>query len=159
METERLPAILGFAIMMAFMSSGAVAGSATEKASVENPWIRSAPPMAKIMAGYWIIHNHSPQPITLTGVTSPAFKDVEIHRTEIMEGMAHMTPVAELQIAGHGSATFEPNGYHLMLIDPKKTLTRGDKVPLTLKFGDDITLEIEAEIRDGPNSHSHHHHH
>ena len=59
---------------------------------IHNAWVREAPPNAKMLAAYLIIENHSKNNVTLNTVTSPMFDKVEIHRTEIHDGMAHMVP-------------------------------------------------------------------
>ena len=42
---------------------------------------------------------------------------------------------------------FQPGGYHLMLIQPQKTFTTGERVPLTLQFANGLRLVVEFEVR------------
>lgn len=151
---------LSLTLAIALLSLPVAIAAAADTIAVENPWIRSAPPTSKVMAGYLVIHNHGTEPVTLTGAASESFRQVEIHRTMIMNGMAHMTPVTTLDIDGHGRATFEPNGYHLMLIDPQRHFTPGDRVPLVLEFADGEQVRFDAKVSEGADDHdSHHHHH
>ena len=159
METKRHLARLGCILATALLSLHAVVATAADTITVETPWVRSAPPTAKVMAGYMVIHNHGPRAMTLKAAASPLFQRVEVHRTEIMQGMAHMKPVTELEIPSHASISFEPNSYHLMLIEPKHAFEQGDLISISLTFGDGTRVEFEAEVRDTPEAPDHHHHH
>ena len=43
--------------------------------------------------------------------------------------------------------TLEHGGYHLMLMQPEKTLVAGDRVALELRFDDGSKVSIEAPVR------------
>ena len=67
------------------------------------------------------IANPGPK-IIIVGASSPQFEMVEIHRTEIVDGMARMIPQDRLPVPAGGSVTLEPGGLHLMLIQAKQPL-------------------------------------
>ena len=48
------------------------------------------------------------------------------------DGMMQMTKVSRLEIPAQRQVEFAPGGYHLMLINLKRTLHAGDKVSITL---------------------------
>ncbi|RMD70852.1 MAG: copper chaperone PCu(A)C [Gammaproteobacteria bacterium] len=60
---------------------------------VEHPWIPEAPPNAKVLAGYMTLVNTGDAPEVLTGVESPLFQRVEMHRMVMEKGMARMEPL------------------------------------------------------------------
>lgn len=138
-----------------------LASSASE-IEVENAWVRAAPPTVKVMAAYMTVVNRDTKVHTLRGASSPQFESVEIHRTKMAGGMMHMKPVGEIDLAAHKSIAFKPGGYHLMLIGPKKPLSRGEQVELTLMFDEGLKVDLKAEVKDdaGEMTHdmSHHHH-
>jgi copper(I)-binding protein len=142
-------------------SSLAVADDAS--IHVRDAWIREAPPNTQVLAAYFTIENHAPQVDALTGVSSAGFGKIEIHRTEIKEGVARMLPQPELALPSHETVKLEPKGLHLMLMEPKSVLHAGDHVTLQLTFKNAKPLSIDAEVRkshDGADhSHEHQHHH
>lgn len=133
-----------------------------EGITIENAWVRSAPPVATVLAGYMTIHNHSGKAITLISVTSPAFESVALHRTTMHNGMMHMEAVKSLVIESSGMVKLEPNGYHLMLNNPKQKISSGDSIPFTLNF-DGKTEEVNALVKQDEEEQeatpAHHHHH
>lgn len=132
-----------------FMGLWSVMVQAGGPVMADNAWIREAPPGAAAMAGYMTLMNSADKPVILVGASSPAFAKVMLHRTVMDEGMAKMLHQKQIEIPAHGSVTFEPNGYHLMLMKPKQQLKAGDKVEVTLEFADGSTLAVVHEVRAG----------
>lgn len=138
-------------LIRAVMVVGIVLSTAAYAADlmVKDRWIREAPPTAAALAGYMVIENGGDSDRVLVGAESPLFASVMLHRTIMEEGMAKMIHQRSISIPAGGSLTFEPNGYHLMLMKPKKQLKAGDKVEITLKFKDGTTLPLSFEVRSG----------
>jgi len=135
-------------MMGLFLMLVAAAASAAESGiTVENAWIREAPPGASAMAGYMVVKNHGASDKVLVGASSDAFTEVMLHRTIVENGMAKMVHQMAITIPAKGEVTFEPNGYHVMLMGPKRPLKRGDKVEITLKFKDGQTVKVMHEVR------------
>ncbi len=126
--------------------------------TVEEAWIRQAPPVAKVMAGYLKIHNPTDKALVLQGAESSLFDKVEIHRTEMKDGMAGMKRQKYLEIPAHGQVEFAPGGLHLMLIGPKKAFSAGDTVSITLLFEGGQTLPVQFTVRPMGGAGQHHHH-
>jgi copper(I)-binding protein len=114
---------------------------------VENPWIREAPPNARVLAAYMELRNHDDKPRSLISVTSPAFGFVELHQTMERDGMASMEQVNEIMIPPKGKVVLGPGKLHIMLIDPNLQLKAGDTVSLTLGFRNDSSQKIIAKVR------------
>ena len=131
---------------------------ASGEMEVHDPWIREAPPTVKVLAGYFTLHNHSDKTHAIISVSSPKFESVEIHRTEIKNGMTRMHPVSKVMISSHGKVLFEPGGLHLMLINPKNKIKSGDKAQLTLHLADGSTFNFTVPVRkkEGMEDHSNH---
>jgi len=145
MTNRGWPKLMGLlAGMMIFQSVVWADGSI----SIENAWVRDAPPHAEMSAGYLTIMNHSAQAQTLTSVSSPQFQKVEAHKTEMVNGQVRMLREDNVTVPAHGSMEFKPGGYHLMLIHPLHELKLGDRVELHLQFKGSQPLTVEAQIRE-----------
>ncbi|MBI5666302.1 MAG: copper chaperone PCu(A)C [Nitrospirae bacterium] len=135
---------------------------AHEQVSVANSWVRSAPPGADVLAAYMVLKNESDEARVLTKVSSNMFERVEIHKTEMHEGMMKMIPQDSLSIPAGGEVTLEPGGSHLMLIGPKSAPKEGEEVDLLLKFSNGHSQRIKAPVRGDKNKsgtmeeHGHH---
>jgi copper(I)-binding protein len=134
-----------FTLMLMLVSSLAWAGE--QSLQINDPWVREAPPVAKVLAAFMIIDNQLPTEKILTTVTTPAFDKVEIHKMIMGDGMMKMQAQPQLVIAANSQRVLKPGGYHLMLIGRKQPLKAGDKVELTLTFADGEEMTIEAPVR------------
>ncbi len=138
----RATGLLGLALMTAYS-----AGAQPADIEAEAPWLRAAPPGAAMMAGYATLHNRSQVPTQLTSAVSDDFALIEIHRTEIVDGVGRMRPVSAVDIAPEASARLEPGGVHLMLMRPARPLAEGDYVSITLRFDDGATRAVDFPVR------------
>jgi copper(I)-binding protein len=121
-------------------------------------WVREAPPTSRVLAAYMQISNLTDSDLTITGITSPDFDAVDLHRTVVEDGVARMLPVPELTIPAGGSIALEPGGLHLMLFEPARPLQQGDSVTLVLHRSDDICITLSVPVLRGTGGdHVHHH--
>lgn len=128
--------------------------------AVEGAWIREAPPVAKVMAGYLTIHNPAEEAVVLEGAESPLFDRIEIHRTGMKGGMASMERQQGVTIPARGQVKFAPGGLHLMLMGPKKPLVAGSTATITLRFKGGHALPAQFIVRaaaEGAAQHGDHH--
>lgn len=144
-EMKTIISIISAVITILMFSSALAADSII----VYDSWIRSAPPNAKVLAAYMYIMNESAEPRSLTAVSSSSFEKVEMHRTELHDGMMRMVNQKQLHIPAGESLLLEPGGYHLMLIKPKSVPKAGDKVKLQLYFDNGMILQVKAPVRAG----------
>ena len=70
-----------------------------------------------------------------------------IHRTIVKDGMAGMAHASQIELAPNASLIFAPGGYHLMLMNPKRTLRAGDPVVINLEFRGGLVLPVAFEVR------------
>ncbi|MFZ2648502.1 MAG: copper chaperone PCu(A)C [Burkholderiaceae bacterium] len=115
--------------------------------SVRDAWIREAPPGVGMMAGYMELRNSTANPQIFVAASSSGFESVTIHRTIVKDGLAGMVQVSQIELAPQASFIFEPGGYHLMLMMPKRTLRAGDPVTVNLKMRDGFVLGAAFEVR------------
>lgn len=128
---------------------------------VEEPWVREAPPTARVLGLFMQLHNAGERELVIQGASSPLCERVEIHRTVLEDGVARMIPQPELRLAPGETLSLEPGSYHLMLIGPRQALREGDRIEVLIRYDDDQEQTIQAPVRrdQGGMDHSHHHHH
>lgn len=116
---------------------------------IMDPWIREAPPNAKMLAGYFTIMNHSGDSAQIVGASSDKFEKVEIHKSVTEGGVAKMIAQPSVEVGKHATVKFQPGGLHLMLMNPKGPLKTGDKVEISLKLKKGSDLKMTAVVKKG----------
>ena len=135
------------------------AGPALAQVDIADPWIRATAPGQTTAAGYMTIRNQSGQPERLIGGSSQVAAKVQTH-VSIKDGdIMRMREVKAYDIPAKGSFELKPNGSHLMLVDLKRPLKEGEKVPVVLKFEKSGELKVDFEVRALSASASGHQHH
>ncbi len=107
-------------------------------------WIRLGPPDAMMLAGYLDIENPSDTPLHLQRIESDAFGAIEVHRTEVIDGVSSMREVSDLTVPPGGRAVLEPGAMHLMLMQPTRPLHEGDEVMLRLHWTQGEALRTDS---------------
>ena len=143
-------------ICLCFISTA----NAADSLQIENAWSPEAPPVAKVMAGYMKINNLSNKDIKILSAKSDLFKRVEIHLTEMSDGMMRMIKQENLKIKAKGHIELKPGGLHMMLIGKLKPVKAGSNiaVTLTLDNGKTINIKLKVKVDDAPQMMHHHHH-
>ena len=117
--------------------------------SIEKPFSRATPSGSKVGVGYMTITNKGNAADRLVSASSPVAGKVEIHEMTMQGGVMKMREIpGGLPIDAGKTASLAPGGYHLMLMELKAPLKKGDKVPITLIFEKagkvDVTLDVQA---------------
>jgi len=122
------------------------AGPAWAQVTVERPWSRATPPGAKVGAGFMTLTNAGSAE-RVVGASSPVAGRVEMHVTVREGDVMKMREVQGFEVPAGGAFELKPGGAHLMLMDLKRPLKKGEKVPLTLKLakGGELRLELLVE--------------
>ena len=134
-----------FAFLLA-LTLVAAAGQAAG-VSARDAWIREMPPGMTMMAGYMELRNNTSRPQILVSANSPEFERVMIHRTIVKDGMATMEHASQIELTPNASLIFAPGGYHLMLMNPKRTLRASDPVVINLEFRSGLVVPVDFEVR------------
>lgn len=138
--------LIGLLCSAALLSTGAIAGEAPIDIQVTQAWIRWLPQNLPA-GGYMTVTNTGMAKRVLIGASSPDYGVVSFHQTRVANGATSMTPVTSIAIAPHASVSFRPGGYHIMLMQPARSLRPGDKVPMTLRFADGRSLDVLLQVR------------
>ncbi|WP_250655446.1 copper chaperone PCu(A)C [Alkalimarinus coralli] len=142
------------------LSLSAVTASAemnhTKKTDIQAhmTWVRAVPPVATITAAYMMLHNYSQQDDRLIGIESPVAGVVEMHASDMSDGVMKMVKLQEVVVPAKGFVMFEPAGNHIMLIDLKQPLKVGSMVPLTLVFEHHGRVDMQLVVSHPPEGQS-----
>jgi periplasmic copper chaperone A len=135
------------AALCAAMMLAPLTALAQSPVTVDDAWVRAAPPAAQMLSGYFTVRNTADEPVALTRVESPDFARVEMHRSAIVDGVARMEPAGAVTVAARGEVAFTPGGLHLMLMDPLGAMPIGTTAVFVLTFDNGWTLEVTAPVR------------
>jgi periplasmic copper chaperone A len=139
------------ALVLAIICAGSASAQQTKAGDLvlDNAWSRATPGGAKVGGGYLTVDNKGSAADKLIGGSSPAAGKVEVHEMAMNNGVMTMRPLKDgLSIPAGKSVALAPGGYHLMLMDLKAPLKKGDKIPVTLKFEKAGDVNVTLDVRD-----------
>lgn len=156
--SRNVAASLGAALLAASLVAAPAIACDLE---VQNAWIRTPPPGVPALAGYADFVNTGAKPLVIASLASATFAMVELHETVETNGMSRMRAVPKLTIAPGEKVALAPGGKHLMLIQPKSAVQRGNHVVIAIKDGSGCTTSAHFVVQDGPaeGAGAMHHHH
>lgn len=135
---------------LALVLSLAAAAASAADVDIRNAWVRGT--VSGQMATGAFLEITSRSGAVLVGAASPVAGVSEIHEMKMDGNVMQMRPIARLEIPAGKTVVLAPGGYHLMLLDLKRPLKKGELVPLTLQVeGRDRkteAIEVRAEVRD-----------
>lgn len=142
------------------VSLGALAGAA-DSVTVQDPYVRLAPPNAPATGAFMVIRNGGDKDVKVVKASNPASKVTELHTHLNEGGVMKMRPVPAIEVKAKGEAVLKPGGLHVMLIDLKAPMKEGDVVPITLGFDDGSSKQVDAKVvrptaAATPMDHKHH---
>ncbi|MBF9034057.1 copper chaperone PCu(A)C [Rhodobacterales bacterium HKCCE2091] len=115
---------------------------------VGDPYARSAGAMAQSGAAFMTIENRSDTDDRVTGVTSDAAVQVELHTHLEQDGVMRMVHVEEgFPIAAGETLVLERGGHHVMFLGLTEPFEQGGEVEITLSFehADPVTVTIPVD--------------
>ena len=113
---------------------------------IDGAWVRATPPNRDVTAAYLAIRNRSDQSRALLSVETPAAAYTELHTMRQVDDMMEMEKIERLVVPARGEAALEPGGDHIMLFGVSDPLAEGEEVLLTLRFDDQSTRTVMAEV-------------
>jgi len=137
-------------LIAVFAAAAAACVPAWAQVKVKSAWVRGTVAAQKTTGAYMEIF--SARGASLVGAESTAAGAVEVHRMSMDKNVMRMRAVPRLELPAGKTVELKPGGYHMMLVDLKKPLKKGDSVPIRLKIEDKdktvSTVEVKAEVRD-----------
>ncbi|MCX5512494.1 hypothetical protein C3941_04645 [Kaistia algarum] len=114
---------------------------------IEHPWTRATPPGAAVGGGYVEITNDGDTADRLVSATADIAGRVEIHEMKVEDGVMKMAPLPDgVPIPAKETVKLAPGGYHIMFMQLKGPLKKGDKIPGTLTFEKAGTVKVEFAV-------------
>jgi copper(I)-binding protein len=133
--------------------------TAAEPVVVRDAWIRAPVPGQPVAGAYMELTARAKS--ALVAIASPVAANGELHGTTMEGGIMKMRPAERIELAAGRPVKLEPGGLHVMLVDLKRVLKPGEKVPLVLTVEradlSRATVTVQAEVRaaDGAAKHAH----
>lgn len=118
-----VPALLAAAILFSGIAQAA-------NLTVTKAWVRPAVSGQQVTGAYMDLV--AKRPAKLIKVESAVADAVEIHRMTMNDGVMEMRELETIDLPANQTVRLHPGDYHLMLIDLKKALRPGERVPLRL---------------------------
>jgi len=134
-------------LALLFAAAASQVGARECAPAMKDGWVRLPPAAMPMMAGFGRIANPCPVPVVIVSASSPAFGEVSLHETRIVEGVNRMRAVEQLRIVPDGDAVLKPGGMHLMLMRPHAPLKEGSKVVVAFKLLDGREILSELVVR------------
>jgi len=128
----------------------AAAAGAHGQVEARGAWVRGTV-LGQTTAGAYM-ELTSDRRASLLGAESPAAGSAEIHEMKMDGNVMRMRAVPRLELPPGKTVELKPGGHHMMLVDLKRPLKKGDLVPIRLKVelsNKTIkTIQVLAEVRD-----------
>jgi copper(I)-binding protein len=141
-----LPALAGLVVAVLLLANTATAQSVI----VGTPWVRGTVPGQKATGAFMELTSRSD--VTLVSASSSVAGIVEVHEMKMEGGIMRMRAVPRLALPTGVTVQLKPGSYHVMLMDLKQPLKKGDTVTLTLRLEHKDSkiesLDVRAEVRD-----------
>lgn len=116
---------------------------------VDDAWVRATVAGQPSTGAFMTLQADSDS--KLLSVHSPVAKTVQIHQSSMKNDVMSMRQVESVELPAGKPVSFDPHGYHVMLMDLTAQVKEGDKVPLILTVenakGEKETIKVEAEAR------------
>lgn len=140
---------------------GIAPAAAVAQVKIEDPWVRGTVFFQRSTGAFMKITSN--EPVALVDVKSTAAGVAEVHEMKMDNGVMRMRAVPRIDIPPGQSLKLEPGGYHVMLMELKSGISKGDSVPITLVFErpDKSRFDVNVQaagrgLRDDPkDTHKH----
>jgi periplasmic copper chaperone A len=136
-------------LLIAATLAVSLTSAASAQVVVKDAWARATVAQQKASGAFMQLT--AAKDARLVSVSSTAVPVVEIHEMSMQDGVMKMRQIPGLALPAGKPVELKPGGYHLMLMDLKKPLAAGERLPLTLvvegKDGKRERIDIQAEVR------------
>ncbi len=130
---------------LAFFSANLVA---SDSISIDDSWVRAAPPTSSNTAAYMKISNHTDKAITLKSANTDAAKMTQLHLSSMVDGLMTMEEQKQgIEIPANSTFELKPASYHIMIMGLKQPLPQEGTLTFELKFSNGHTTTLNAPIK------------
>jgi copper(I)-binding protein len=144
--TIRIAAKAGM-VIACFLATTAMANDyKVGSLEIMNPWSRATPKGASTAIGYMMIKNNGATPDRLIGGSIDFADGFQLHSMTMENGVAKMRELKGADIKPGQTIEFKPSGSHVMFVNLKHPLSKGEPVKGTLIFEQAGKVQIEYSI-------------
>lgn len=126
-----------------------MAWQAAAQTEVDDAWVRATVAGQPSSGAFMTLKADTDS--TLLSVQSPVANLVQIHQSSMKDDVMSMQQVDAVALPAGKAVSFDPHGYHIMLMNLTGQIKEGDSVPLTLTVknakGEKETIEVNAPVR------------
>ncbi len=137
-------AALGAVLVLLLANAGGALAQGTG-VQITDAWARATPGGAQTAAAYVTIM--SPAGDRLTGASTPAAKEAQLHTMTMDNGVMKMRQVDGIDLPAGKAVMLKPGGYHIMLTGLAQPLKEGQSFPLTLTFDKAGTQQVTVAVQ------------
>ncbi len=137
------------AFILGLLATGLANAEMTRLGSLQigDVYARATVPGQEVGVAYLTIENSGPTMDRLIAASSTVARSVQLHSSQMDQGMASMHHEPRLDIPAHSRLEMKPGGLHLMLQDLKQPLHEGDTFHLKLKFEKSGEVELSVPVK------------
>ncbi|MFE9046190.1 copper chaperone PCu(A)C [Streptomyces sp. NPDC007818] len=115
----------------------------------ETTWVRWLPNSLPA-AGYITLKNSSEEPIEVTKLKSPDYKNITIYQTVVDSESSKMVKLDKITIPAQGEFAFVPGKYHIMFEKPTHLITPGDNARVVFFLSTGKVAKVRMPVRTSP---------
>jgi copper(I)-binding protein len=133
---------IAFCLNVSAMANDYTAGSI----EISSPWSRATPKGAQTAIGYMTIKNTGSTADRLVGGSIDIADTLQLHAMTMEDGVAKMRELSDVEIKPGQTIEFKPGGSHVMFVNLKHALSKGDHIGGTLVFEHAGKVKIEYSV-------------
>ena len=138
--------IIGIAIACFITTSAMATDYKVGSLAISGPWSRATPEGAQTAIGYMTIKNSGATTDRLIGGSFDVADTFELHSMVMENGIAKMRELKEVEIKPGQTIDFKPGGSHVMFVNLKHPLSKGEHIKGTLIFEHAGTVQVEYRV-------------
>ena len=148
LSTLKLLVVVSFVTIMVSYQLVWSQGIKNNTIKTKRPYIIKPFSGAKSAAGYLIIRNHDDEEFNLLQVSTTIGRAMLHETTTTKEGIVKMEHLMKVNIPAGDELIMQPGSIHIMIMGLSRPLIVGEKIPATLKFSDDVEMNIEFIVQE-----------
>jgi hypothetical protein len=121
-----------------------LAERAHAQVTVDGAWARATVPNQSATGAFMRLT--AQKDVVLTGASSPVADIVEVHEMWLDKDIMRMRPADRVPLKAGQTIELKSGGLHVMMMNLKKQIKAGERVPLTLSFTADDGSVSKVEV-------------
>jgi copper(I)-binding protein len=142
----RLTVIEGMAIASFIITTATANDYKAGSLEIMSPWSRATPKGSRTAIGYMTIKNGGTISDRLVGGSVDVADSFQLHAMTMENDVAKMRDLKGVEIKPGQTIEFKPGGAHVMFVNIKLLLSKGDHFKGTLVFEQAGTVQIEYSV-------------